>query len=40
LARELTDIPSRLEVGGSVMPVLKGESLRPYALVVAASLTG
>jgi hypothetical protein len=40
-ARESTDIPSRIEVGGSVMPVLKGESLRLlYALVVAASLTG
>jgi hypothetical protein len=40
-ARESTDIPSRIEVGGSVMPVLNGESLRlRYALVVAASLTG
>ena len=40
-AREWTDIPSRIEVGGSVMPVLKGEPLRLlYALVVAASLTG
>jgi hypothetical protein len=38
--RESTDIPSRIEVGGSVMPVLKGEPLRPYAVVVAASLTG
>jgi len=24
----MTGIPSRIEVGGSVMPVLKGESLR------------
>jgi hypothetical protein len=40
-ARGSTDIPSRAEVGGSVMPVPKGESLRLlYALVVAASLTG
>ena len=40
-ARESTDIPSRIEVGGSVMPVLTGESLRLlYALMVAASLTG
>jgi hypothetical protein len=40
-AWEWTDIPSRIEVGGSVMPVLKGEPLRLlYALVVAASLTG
>ncbi|MFI5091796.1 MAG: hypothetical protein ACHP7P_17305 [Terriglobales bacterium] len=38
--RESTGIPSRIEFGGSVMPVLKGEPLRPYALVVAASLTG
>ena len=37
----MTGIPSRIEIGGSVMPVLKGESLRLlYALVVAASLTG
>jgi len=38
--RESTDIPSRIEVGGSVMPVLKSEPLWPYALAVAASLTG
>jgi len=24
----MTGIPSRIEIGGSVMPVLKGESLR------------
>lgn len=36
--RKSTNIPSR---GGSVMPALKGEPLRPpYALVVAASFTG
>jgi hypothetical protein len=38
--RKSIDIPSRIEVGGSVMPMLKGEPRRTYALAVAASLTG